>query len=337
MIYLVTGGSGSGKSEYAEKKLCELCEKTGNDKIYLATMVPYGKETEEKIKRHRNMRAEKNFQTKECFTNLIAFAKTMQRHQFANPREKERLLLECMSNLVANELFDENGVGTFLKKEQPEITEDELAGKLEDSILEGICLLNDIYEDIVIVTNEVFSESTTYSKEMSLYKRVLGNINCRLAELAKEVTEIVYGQPVPYKQDKEKQMSNGKSGMHLIIGGAYQGKLKYAKKLYPHIQWADGEKDSFKTLQYAEGIYHFELYIKRMLEDKNVDAEKIVETILGTSTQRILLCNEIGYGLVPIDPFERYYREQVGRVCSAIAEQANCVTRVVCGIGMSLK
>ena len=337
MIYLVTGGSGSGKSEYAEKKLCELCEKKGNSKIYLATMIPYGKESEEKIKRHRNMRAEKNFQTEECFTNFLTFAETMQRHQSINPGKTEGLLLECMSNLVANELFDENGLGTFWKKKQPEITTDELAGKLEDSILEGIRLLNDIYEDIVVVTNEVFSESAIYSKEMRLYKRVLGNINCRLAELAKEATEVVYGQPVSYKQDKEQKMDKEKAGLHLIIGGAYQGKLNYAKKLYPHIQWADGEKDSFETLQHAEGIYHFELYIKRMLEDKNVDVEKIAETILGTATQRVLLCNEIGYGLVPVDTFERYYREQVGRVCSVIAEQADCVTRVVCGIGMSLK
>ena len=132
-------------------------------------------------------------------------------------------------------------------------------------------------------------------------------------------------------------MDNGKSELHLIIGGAYQGKSRYAKKLYPHIQWADGEIDSFEMLQYAEGICHFELYIRRVLKDKNLDADKMIQTILETPTQRVILCNEIGYGLVPIDPFERYYREQVGRVCSAIAKQAKYVTRVVCGIGMPLK
>ena len=62
MLYLITGGSGSGKSEYAENKLCELSKKTNSSKVYLATMIPYGRETEEKINRHRQMRAKKNFQ-----------------------------------------------------------------------------------------------------------------------------------------------------------------------------------------------------------------------------------------------------------------------------------
>lgn len=335
MLYLVTGGSGSGKSEYAENKLCKLSEKTNSRKIYLATMIPYGKETEEKIKRHRKMRSEKKFETKECFTDLIGFAKKMQCQKQVD--KKEALLLECMSNLVANELFDNTGLYAVLKKDQPEIADSEVAEKLIESISEGIYLLNDIYEHVVIVTNEVFSESAVYSKEMLLYKQILGGVNCRLARRAKEVTEVVYGQPVLCKEDKVTKMDGNKKGLHLIVGGAYQGKLEYAKKVYTQIQWIDGAKDSFETIQNAEGIYHFEAYVKRILKDENMDAKKIVDQIVTKQGQRILICDEIGYGLVPVDAFERYYREQVGRVCTGLAQQADSVIRVVCGIGMSLK
>ncbi len=335
MLYLVTGGSGSGKSEYAESRLCELCKKNKSDRTYLATMIPYGKETEEKIKRHRKMRAEKNFQTEECFTNLVAFAQKMQCQNASN--KETGLLLECMSNLVANELFDASGASTIIRNQHPEITEDELVEKLIEFITEGVRMLNAAYQNIVIVTNEVFSESMADSKEMSLYKKILGGINCKLAEMAKEVTEVVYGQRISYKKEKGITMDKHRVGMHFIIGGAYQGKLAYARQLYPQIQWADGENDSFEVIQNTEGIYHFESYINRALKNETWDVEEIVASILDRKENRVIVCNEIGYGLVPIDAFERYYREQVGRVCTELSRYADKVTRVVCGIGMELK
>ena len=331
MLYLIIGGSGSGKSEYAENKLCELSKKTNSSKVYLATMIPYGRETEEKINRHRQMRAKKNFQTEECFTNLSEFVKNMKLQK--NSDKKEVVLLECMSNLVANELFDETGVNTIFKKKYPALSNNEVVEKLTDYILNGVEKLNDIYENIVIVTNEVFSESTVYSNEMRMYKQVLGKVNC---ELAKEVEEVIYGQAVLYKNEKVKCM-NKKAGLHLIIGGAYQGKLEYARKLYPQIQWADGEIDSFEKIQNAIGIYHFEIYIKRILKNEKLDIKEIIEQIFAKDIQEVIICDEVGYGLVPVDSFERYYREQVGRICTTLAKQADKVTRVVCGIGEKLK
>ena len=55
MFHLITGGSGSGKSEYAEQKLMEYAShsKRNKKRYYIATMMPFGKETEEKIARHR--------------------------------------------------------------------------------------------------------------------------------------------------------------------------------------------------------------------------------------------------------------------------------------------
>ena len=67
MITLVTGGSGSGKSAYAEEVLTGFGD---FPRIYIATMYPFDEESKKRIERHRKMRAEKNFNTIECYTGL---------------------------------------------------------------------------------------------------------------------------------------------------------------------------------------------------------------------------------------------------------------------------
>ena len=71
MFHLVTGGSGSGKSEYAEQLITEFGEKERwRKRYYLATMMPFGEETKQKIERHRKMREGKGFCTVECYLDL---------------------------------------------------------------------------------------------------------------------------------------------------------------------------------------------------------------------------------------------------------------------------
>ncbi|MDF2943664.1 MAG: Adenosyl cobinamide kinase/adenosyl cobinamide phosphate guanylyltransferase [Herbinix sp.] len=92
MNIVVIGGSGSGKSEFAEN----LAVKLNRDKlIYIATMQPFGEEGKKRIERHQQLRQDKNFQTIECYTNLSTIS---------IPQEST-VLLECVSNLVANEMF----------------------------------------------------------------------------------------------------------------------------------------------------------------------------------------------------------------------------------------
>ena len=67
MIHLVTGGSGSGKSAYAEQCILDF---GGTRRVYIATMQPFGAEGQARIARHRKMRVAKQFSTIECYTNL---------------------------------------------------------------------------------------------------------------------------------------------------------------------------------------------------------------------------------------------------------------------------
>ena len=51
----------------------------------------------------------------------------------------------------------------------------------------------------------------------------------------------------------------------------------------------------------------------------------------------ILICDEVGNGIVPMDPFERRYREEVGRILIKVAQRASRVERVTCGLGQRIK
>ena len=98
MMTVVTGGSGSGKSAFAEDKIVSFGPAK---RIYIATMHPYDEESHKRVARHRKMRAGKGFETVECYTGL----------KNLDFPENAVVLLECMSNLAANEMFEEKGAG----------------------------------------------------------------------------------------------------------------------------------------------------------------------------------------------------------------------------------
>lgn len=124
--------------------------------------------------------------------------------------------------------------------------------------------------------------------------------------------------------------------MILVIGGAYQGKLNYAKKTFHVKEWADGENCSKEECLQAKGIFHLEGMIRRLLLDKE-EVYAFAEQLCRENPEAVLICREVGYGIVPMDAFEREYRELVGRIATVIAGRAQEVHRVTCGIGKVIK
>ena len=186
---VVTGGSGSGKSAYAEQKICGLQQGTGR-LYYIATMYPYGSETERKIERHRWMRGGKGFRTLEWYTGLSeCIEKEFSGQEGAERLSESAILLECMSNLVANEMFSGADI----------VSEDVVVGL----ILQGIKNLSTKVDELVIVSNNVFEDGISYDATTQAYIRALGRINTGVAALADTVTEVVVGIPVPVKERKE--------------------------------------------------------------------------------------------------------------------------------------
>lgn len=167
MLTVVTGGSGSGKSEYAEQW---FGADTGERKrYYIATMLPYGAEGRRRIEKHRLQRKEKGFITVEWYLNLKEIIL----------EEQSDVLLECMSNLVANEMFEKNGSHQGAEQE----------------ILQGVVRLKRSCHELVVVTNEVSSDGREYDNTTREYIQTLNCINQKMAELADRVIEVVASVP----------------------------------------------------------------------------------------------------------------------------------------------
>lgn len=170
MLHIITGGSGSGKSEYAENQVVQAGE---GRRIYVATMIPCGAEGRQRVERHRKLREKKNFETVECYKNLSGLTL---------PGDSI-VLLECMSNLVANEIFEPEGAGK----------------DAADAVCRGVRRLESQVRRLYIVTNEVFSDGITYDPDTMAYLSCLGRVNQALAAMADRITEVVYGIPVQLK------------------------------------------------------------------------------------------------------------------------------------------
>ena len=170
MFTLVIGGAASGKSAYAEELILKYGEKR---RTYIATMEPFDDECRQRIEKHRIQRKEKAFETVECFTNLSS----------VKLAEKGAVLLECMSNLAANERYSPKGAGA----------------DAYDAILAGVDALLEQCDDLVIVSNDVFGGGTQYEGDTLAYLKLLADINRALAAKADAVCEVVCGVPVYYK------------------------------------------------------------------------------------------------------------------------------------------
>lgn len=110
--------------------------------------------------------------------------------------------------------------------------------------------------------------------------------------------------------------------MELYIGGRFQGKLNYVltKRNIPERRiWKD---------------FHV-WFREEMKEGGNPEAE--AEEYLRSHPDAVVISDEVGNGIVPLDPFEREYRERLGRMLVKIAAGADRVERVICGIGQRIK
>ena len=64
------------------------------------------------------------------------------------------------------------------------------------------------------------------------------------------------------------------------------------------------------------------------------DLEKLADELTG---RKVVIATEVGCGVVPADPLERRWREEAGRLSCLLAERADTVIRVCCGIPQLLK
>lgn len=163
---LITGGSGAGKSTFAEA----LALKLPAPHVYLATMRVFGQEDRTKVERHRSLRAGRGFVTIEKETGLADVCLP----------GGGTVLLECMCNLAANEMFDSRG-------------------RVRDAYgpaLSGVLSLEKRCGALIVVTNDVGSDGGGYAESTMQYIELLGRLNRTLAARFECVCELVCGIPL---------------------------------------------------------------------------------------------------------------------------------------------
>ena len=173
MMILLIGGSGCGKSYYAE----QLCEKIPGPRYYLAAMRPYGEESEKRILRHRQMREGKGFVTLE----IPLFIEDAL-DDIRDPEESV-VLLECVANLVGNGMHDDPN--TAWMSYQGEAFEREFAR----TIVDRIAKLADRVCDMIVVT-ATFDPDPSDDEETVLYKRLVDSVNSELSKIAGKIREV---------------------------------------------------------------------------------------------------------------------------------------------------
>ena len=140
---------------------------------------------------------------------------------------------------------------------------------------------------------------------------------------------------VTYKEDEE---------MKLVIGGRAQGKLNYVLQhmVDENYQIYDGvfpdEGELFNLTKKNEWLIvnRFHKWVNKELKE-NRNPEEELEAFLKKGVRFVIISDEIGNGIVPVDAFERDYRERTGRMLITLASQADEVVRVICGIGQKIK
>lgn len=162
MLTIIIGGSGSGKSAFAERLAADL----PGTRIYLATMAAGDPESLERIARHRQQRRGLGFETLERPLDL----------EGAELPADANVLLEDLSNLLANEMFSPEGGGM-------------------DAVRRGLDALIRRCRNLTVVSNEIFSGGTEYEGETLAYIQNLALLNRFVAERADLAVEVVCGLP----------------------------------------------------------------------------------------------------------------------------------------------
>lgn len=172
-LYYITGGAGSGKSEYAEQLAERLHTELGGPLYYVATMNPAPRDSDAaaRIAKHQKRRAGRGYTTLECPTDIAQLR--------AQALNNAVFLLEDLTNLYANEVYGTSGHPHEIVAPLLELTQQ--AGAL------------------IIVANELYSDGIDYGPETDRFLRDLAGLVAALSATADQVTEVVYGIPVQLK------------------------------------------------------------------------------------------------------------------------------------------
>ena len=172
MLIFVSGAARSGKSEWAERKILDLSK--DGPRIYLATAPVCDEEMRLRVLRHREARRGRGFVTIERPRDIAEIIPSV-------PKDAS-VLLECLPNWLANEMF----------AGEEKTTESDLT-EIREKIYDTALSLSSCCRNLVIVSDDIFSDGVIYDEATENYIRLLGELHVLLAAKADMSVEFVAG------------------------------------------------------------------------------------------------------------------------------------------------
>jgi adenosylcobinamide kinase/adenosylcobinamide-phosphate guanylyltransferase len=179
-IILITGGSRSGKSTYAQ----HIAESISGDRTYIATCPVIDEEMEARIQRHREARCAGNWQTIEETTDLVA--------ALTRAKESRVILIDCLTLWVNNLLYQ-------FELQKKAMGEEEIVERCRDIL--DVC--DEISGTVIFVTNEIGMGIVPDNALSRQYRDLAGRCNQIMASRADFVVFMVSGLPLRIKGEKQ--------------------------------------------------------------------------------------------------------------------------------------
>lgn len=111
--------------------------------------------------------------------------------------------------------------------------------------------------------------------------------------------------------------------MILVVGGMAAGKREFVETRLGY-----GQNEMSPSLDGGLVVYAAHELVREYSQD---------ELVLRLLEKEVVICDEVGCGVVPLEESERVWREGVGRLCAKLAREATLVIRICCGIPQVLK
>lgn len=178
MLIFISGGVRSGKSSLGENLTLKLASAR---KVYLATAKPYDNEIKKRILKHQFDRRNKGFFTIEKSEALEGILPML--------KKDDTILLDCLGALLSNEIYgnlDQN-------------LDDNFIISVKKNIFNSIVSINSQVSNIIVISNEIFSDGIVYDPSIEVYIKVLGELHQDIASIADTVIECSFGNNIVHK------------------------------------------------------------------------------------------------------------------------------------------
>ena len=174
VIIFISGGVRSGKSTLGENLTEKLSE---GRKVYLATAIVYDEEMIQRVIMHKKQRSGKGYITIEKSTDIGEI--------LVDIRDGDTILLDCLGNLLANEMFSDKAMN---KKEN-----------VAEKIFSDMCRISEKAENLIIISNDVFSDGCMYSDSVIRYIDTLAWLQRKIVTISDKAIECIAGISVIHK------------------------------------------------------------------------------------------------------------------------------------------